>query len=187
MNRLAVFASGYGSNAMNLYHYFEGHQSISPELIVTDNPNAGVIEKAKDLGIPCAIVPKGDLETDKFTDLMEDYNIDAIILAGFLKLIPLNLLKKYPERIVNIHPALLPDFGGKGMYGMRVHQAVISSKAKYSGITIHLVNEHYDKGKILFQKTLLIDALETPETLASKIHELEYRWYPVVVEEWLSD
>ena len=186
MKRLAVFASGNGSNASNLYQYFKKSGSISVELIVTDNPKAGVIARAKESGIPLAIVPKEQLESETLTGLMEDYRIDAIILAGFLKLIPANILKQYPDKIVNIHPALLPDFGGKGMYGKNVHDAVISSGEKSSGITMHLVNEHYDKGKILFQKTLMLNPDETPDSLALKIHDLEYRWYPIVIEEWLS-
>lgn len=185
---LAVFASGNGSNAEEIFRYFDLHSAIQVKGVFTNNPNAFVLERASRNNIPSFIFTKEEfIAGTKLTKLLEKWNIDAIILAGFLWLIPGYLINLYPNRILNIHPALLPQFGGKGMYGKYVHQAVIRSGQKESGITIHLVNPQYDKGQIIFQKRCKVDPADTPETLASRIHKLEHRHYPAVIEQWLKE
>lgn len=184
---LAVFASGNGTNAEEIFKYFKDHSSISVQGLLTNNPKAHVIKRATRNNIPCHIFNREEFTNgDKILRTLQQWNIDAIILAGFLWLIPEYLIDQYQNRILNIHPALLPQFGGKGMYGMYIHQAVLDSGQKESGITIHLVNKHYDKGTIIFQERCTIDAQDTTETLAGKIHILEHRFYPQVIEQWLS-
>lgn len=184
---LAVLASGNGTNAEEIFKYFKHHSSISVQGLLTNNPKAHVIKRATRNNIPCRIFNREEFTNgDKILRTLQQWNIDAIILAGFLWLIPEYLIDQYQNRILNIHPALLPQFGGKGMYGMYVHQAVLDSGQKESGITIHLVNKHYDKGTIIFQERCTIDAQDTAETLAWKIHILEHRFYPQVIEQWLS-
>lgn len=184
---LAVLASGNGTNAEEIFKYFKDHSSISVQGLLTNNPKAHVIKRATRNNIPCRIFNREEFTNGgKILRTLQQWNIDAIILAGFLWLIPEYLIDQYQNRILNIHPALLPQFGGKGMYGMYVHQAVLDSGQKESGITIHLVNKHYDKGTIIFQERCTIDAQDTPETLAGKIHILEHRFYPQVIEQWLS-
>lgn len=184
---LAVLASGNGTNAEEIFKYFKDHSSISVQGLLTNNPKAHVIKRATRNNIPCRIFNREEFTNGgKILRTLQQWNIDAIILAGFLWLIPEYLIDQYQNRILNIHPALLPQFGGKGMYGMYIHQAVLDSGQKESGITIHLVNKHYDKGTIIFQERCTIDAQDTPETLAGKIHILEHRFYPQVIEQWLS-
>ncbi len=184
---LAVLASGNGTNAEEIFKYFKDHSSFSVQGLLTNNPKAHVIKRATRNNIPCRIFNREEFTNGgKILRTLQQWNIDAIILAGFLWLIPEYLIDQYQNRILNIHPALLPQFGGKGMYGMYVHQAVLDSGQKESGITIHLVNKHYDKGTIIFQERCTIDAQDTPETLAGKIHILEHRFYPQVIEQWLS-
>lgn len=184
---LAVLASGNGTNAEEIFKYFKHHSSFSVQGLLTNNPKAHVIKRATRNNIPCRIFNREEFTNgDKILRTLQQWNIDAIILAGFLWLIPEYLIDQYQNRILNIHPALLPQFGGKGMYGMYIHQAVLDSGQKESGITIHLVNKHYDKGTIIFQERCTIDAQDTTETLAGKIHILEHRFYPQVIEQWLS-
>lgn len=184
---LAVLASGNGTNAEEIFKYFKDHSSISVQGLLTNNPKAHVIKRATRNNIPCRIFNREEFTNGgKILRTLQQWNIDAIVLAGFLWLIPEYLIDQYQNRILNIHPALLPQFGGKGMYGMYVHQAVLDSGQKESGITIHLVNKHYDNGTIIFQERCTIDAQDTPETLAGKIHILEHRFYPQVIEQWLS-
>lgn len=186
--RIAVFASGNGTNAENLIKSFNlnADSGIRVTLVVTNRSGAGVIERAKRLGVPVEYVPR-----DKFADsehvlsLLDTYGADAIVLAGFLLKVPDYLLKRFPDRIINIHPSLLPKYGGKGMYGARVHRAVIESGDRESGITIHLVNEEYDSGRILFQATVPVEPTDTPEDVEHKIHELEQAHFPRVVSETL--
>lgn len=183
MHRLAIFASGSGTNAQNIADYFKGSREIKVSLILANRPDAYVLERAKNLGIPYNVFNRTDFyDTEKVLDLLKEYHIDYIILAGFLWLVPGYLLKAYPDRILNIHPALLPKFGGKGMYGDKVHQAVIEAGEKRTGISIHYVNEHYDSGQIIFQDSFEILPGDTPESIAKKVHELEYRHYPRVIE-----
>lgn len=181
--RLALLASGSGTNVANFIRYFDKHPEIEIALVVTNNPNAFVLERALNAGIPSAVIRGKQWKDETFiSGFFAGYDIDLIVLAGFLLLIPSALVKRFEGRIVNIHPALLPGFGGKGMFGMHVHKAVIESGATESGITIHYVNEEYDKGAIIYQERIAIEEGETPESLASRIHELEYRHYPRVVE-----
>lgn len=183
--RIGVFASGNGSNAINLNSYFSENTSIDICKIYCNNPSAGILTKAFSHNIPIQLFTKSQLNSGNVLKQLKADQIDVVVLAGFLWLIPQNLVKAYPSRIINIHPALLPSYGGKGMYGMRVHEAVVSNKEKESGITIHLVDEEYDRGDHLFQAKTPLDADESPESLAKKIHELEYQHFPKVVEAYV--
>lgn len=180
---LAIFASGSGTNAENIIKYFENHERIQVKEILSNKKDAFVHQRAKNLNIPSSTFNKEQFNDSSFIKRLED--IDYIILAGFLWLIPKFLIKAYPYKIINIHPALLPKFGGKGMYGDRVHNAVIEAGEKESGITIHLVNEEYDKGEILFQTKCALTKTETANSLAQKIHALEYEHFPRVIEEYI--
>lgn len=185
---MAIFASGAGSNARQLIRHFRGHPRFRVALVACNRPDAGVIGVAGEAGIPIL-----HLERDRFfrgdahlPDLMQA-GIDLIVLAGFLWKVPSALVKAFPDRILNIHPALLPAHGGKGMYGTHVHEAVIRGGERHSGITIHLVDEQYDHGRTLFQARLDLLPDETPESLASRIHVLEHRHFPAVVEAFLEN
>jgi phosphoribosylglycinamide formyltransferase 1 len=183
MIRIAIFASGSGTNAENIVQSFKTHSEIRVELILTNNSSAYVIERSKSMGIDCVIFTREDLNKNKTVEnLLQERKVDWIILAGFLWLIPASLIQKYPDRIINIHPALLPAYGGKGMYGQFVHEAVIANGESKSGITIHLVNEEYDKGIILYQAECDITKDDTSDSLAKKIHQLEYTYFPRVIE-----
>ncbi len=183
MKRLAIFASGSGTNAENIITYFNGKDLATVELIVTNNANAGVIERSQRLNVPVIIVPKTEFSKPHILiQTLKDYKIDMIVLAGFLLLVPAELINEYQNRIINIHPALLPKFGGKGFYGANVHQKVIETKSLISGITIHQVNENFDEGEIIFQAACHIDISDTAESLAGKIHHLEKMYFPVVIE-----
>lgn len=183
MTRIAIFASGSGSNAENIANYFSANSSVEVSLILTNNSNAFVIDRAKKIGIKTIVFSKREfLNTDNILHFLDENNINLIVLAGFLLKIPENLIKSYPNKIINIHPALLPKYGGKGMYGDKVHQSVIEAKETESGITIHYVNEHYDEGKIIFQAKCKIETTDTPNDLATKIHLLEYEHFPKVIE-----
>lgn len=187
MKRIAIFASGSGTNAEQIIRHFKNNKKAIIEVVMTNNPKAVVIERAKNLHTPSFIFTKEDFyQTDKIEKLLHRLKIDLIVLAGFLWLVPESLIKKFSGRIINIHPALLPQHGGKGFYGSKVHEAVISSGDKKSGITIHYVNEKFDEGKIIFQATCEIDENETAETLATKIHKLEHEHYPLVIEKVLD-
>ena len=187
MDRIAIFASGSGTNAERIVSYFRKHPSIEVGLILSNRHDAFVLERARELGIPSAVFGRQQLyETDFVLNILKENNITFIVLAGFLWLVPQNLLTAYSGRILNIHPALLPNYGGKGMYGMKVHEAVISSGDKESGITIHNVNERYDAGDIVFQARCPVLPADTPESLASRIHALEYEHYPKIIEQQLT-
>jgi phosphoribosylglycinamide formyltransferase-1 len=181
--RIAVFASGNGSNAQRIAEYFSGKGLLEISAVYSNNPDAYALERARLLGISSVLFNRDTFynKTSVLDDL-KNRETDWIILAGFLWLIPEYILQAYPQRIINIHPALLPSYGGKGMYGMKVHEAVISSADKQSGISIHYVNEHYDKGDIIFQATCQVQPGDTAEILAAKIHELEYEHFPRVIE-----
>ncbi len=183
MTRIAIFASGSGSNAENIVNYFSNNSNVEVSLILTNKPTAFVLERAKKLGIKSVVFNKIDfLETDEILNILMKNSINMIVLAGFLLKIPKNLTKSFPEKIINIHPALLPKYGGKGMYGDHVHKSVIENKETESGITIHYVNENYDEGKIIFQAKCQINDTDDYEDLAKKIHELEYEHFPKVIE-----
>lgn len=163
-------------------------QDVEVALILTNNKNAGVIERAKRLNIPCIVFNKKDFrETDTVVNQLKNNHVDLVVLAGFLWLIPENLIATFPNKIVNIHPALLPKFGGKGMYGDNVHKAVVEAKEKESGITIHYVNQHYDEGKVIFQAKCEVNDKDTFEDVANKIHGLEYEHFPKVIEQLLKN
>ena len=181
--RLAVFASGSGSNAQRLAEYFAGSGIAEVSVIYCNNPDAFVLERARLLGIPAVLIKRDSFYNDiTVLDDLKSREIDWIILAGFLWLVPDYILKAFPKRIINIHPALLPAYGGKGMYGMKVHQSVIAARESESGITIHYVNEKYDEGDIVFQAKCTIEKEDTPEMLAAKIHELEFEHFPRLIE-----
>ena len=196
MKNIAVFASGSGSNAQNLIQFFNlshREKGIQVSLVVSNRPDAFVVERAQKLSVPTHIVPRAEFypNADKgeypLLHTLKTYHIDYIVLAGFLWLIPQYLIDAFPNRIVNIHPALLPAFGGKGMYGMNVHRAVITQGEQESGITIHLVDSQYDHGSALFQARCRITAGETPESLSQKIHLLEMEHFPKVVDQWINE
>ncbi len=184
---IGIFASGEGSNAEILINYFKFHPKISVKAIFTNNPKAGVIDRAKRLGTPIFIFNQIDMVFNgPVHQSLSNFGIDFIVLAGYLKLIPDWMIHCYKNRILNLHPALLPKFGGKGMYGANVHKAVIESGEQESGITIHLVDYEYDKGEIIFQEKCPVLPEDTPETLAAKIHRLEHRYYPMIIEKYIA-
>ena len=198
---IAIFASGAGSNARKIIEYFEkkavgtssslnsfGYKAaaIKVSLIVCNVPGAGVLDIAEEKGIPSLMINKSDFAANGYVESLKNAGIDFIVLAGFLWKVPEVLVKAYPKAIINIHPALLPKYGGKGMYGARVHEAVIAAGEKESGITIHWVNENYDEGAIIFQAKCSIDANDTPTSLANKIHALEHAHFPTTIEKLLG-
>jgi phosphoribosylglycinamide formyltransferase 1 len=186
MNRIAIFASGSGTNAENIMNYFAKSEIIKVAIVLSNKPDAYVLERAKKKGVDSFVFTRTEFYDSEIVDeVMEKKSIDYIVLAGFLWLMPERLIQKFRRRIINIHPALLPKYGGKGMYGMRVHEAVIANNEKESGITVHDVNENYDEGKIIFNATCKIEPGETPETLAAKIHQLEYKYFPSTIEKWI--
>lgn len=181
--RIAVFASGAGSNAQKIIEHLAGHPSIQVALIVCNKPGAGVLTIAENHQIPTLLIEKERFfRGDAYLGELKSRDIRFIVLAGFLWKVPDALVNAYPDRIINIHPALLPKYGGKGMYGMRVHEAVIAAGEKESGITIHYVNEHFDEGTPIFQARCPVDPGDTPEQLAQKIHALEHRYFPEIVK-----
>jgi len=183
MARIAIFASGSGSNAENIIRYFSGNRSIEVVLVLTNQSRAGVLIRAQLHNIPTFVFTKYDLnQCCKVFNILKDYNVSMIVLAGFLLKIPLYMIKAYPNSILNIHPSLLPKYGGKGMYGMNVHTAVVENKEEKTGITIHYVNENYDEGAIIFQATCDIDEHDLPEDVKTKVQTLELRHFPSVIE-----
>lgn len=187
MKNIAIFASGSGTNAENIVNYFSNKNTAKVVLILSNRQNAYVLTRAAKLNIPSAFFDRHDFyESATVEGLLDSHKIDFIVLAGFLWLVPAGILRKYSGRIVNIHPALLPAHGGKGMYGDKVHEAVIAGSEKESGITIHLVNERYDEGDIIFQAKCPVYPDDTPESLAQRVHELEYRYFPSKIEEMVA-
>lgn len=185
---IAIFASGAGSNALKIMQYFEQHPTISVDLLISNKPGAGVIHHAEKQGVPVLLIEKDRFfRGDAYIPVLQQHRISFIALAGFLWKIPASLIAAYPNKMVNIHPALLPKFGGKGMYGENVHRAVLDSGEKESGISIHLVNEHFDEGKVIFQSSCPIEPNETPHSLAQKVHQLEYANYPQVIEAFVKE
>lgn len=186
--KLALFASGAGSNVRRMHEHFQDRSDVIIALLVSNKPEAPVVAFAREQGIPVRIITSVDLaEPDSLVQELQGLGIDLIVLAGFLWKIPALLIQAFPDRMLNLHPALLPLYGGKGMYGMRVHEAVIQAKEKESGITIHLVNEHYDDGRILFQARCPVRPEDLPEDLADRIHQLEHRHLPLIVDHYLSN
>ncbi len=188
MKNIAIFASGSGTNAENIIQFFKNKENIEVKLILSNKKDAYVIKRAENHNIPVILFNKDTLyNSNDLLIILNEFNIDLIVLAGFLWLMPQNLIKAYPDKIINIHPALLPKYGGKGMYGRYVHEAVLKNKDIESGITIHYVNEIYDEGIIIFQAKCPVYNTDTPEILAKRIHKLEYEYFPKVIEELLSD
>ena len=184
MTRIALFASGSGTNVENIANYFNGRTTAKPACVLCNNPDAFVLERAKRLGLESMTFTRTEFnDGKKIMEYLAKHDIDMIVLAGFLWLVPQYLIDAYPSRIVNIHPALLPKFGGKGMYGMHVHEAVKQSGETETGITIHLIDGNYDKGCTVFQAKVAIDPSDSPDDIANKVHALEYKYYPEVIEE----
>ena len=183
--QIAVFASGSGSNAENIYHYFQNSVEVEFKFLVCNTPNARVLQRFESLNVETILITKEELASDVFINKL--YGVDLIILAGFLALIPESLLAAFPKKIINIHPALLPKYGGKGMYGDRVHNAVLANHEKEHGISIHYVNEEFDKGEIIFQKKFPLTEEDHLISIQSKIHDLEFKYYPETIEKLLRN
>ena len=187
MKRVVIFASGSGSNAENLIRFFQNRDNASVIQVLTNNPHAKVLDRCKKLKVSALSFNKTAFtETDDVLNILKANKPDLIILAGFLWKFPEKILKDFPNKVINVHPALLPKFGGKGMYGMHVHQAVIDNKESETGITIHYVNENYDEGAIIFQEKCKVLASDTAQDVADKIHELEMKHFPEVVNQLLK-
>lgn len=184
VKRIAVFASGNGSNAENLVRYFRDHEcGAEVAVIVCNKSEAGVLERASRLGVPAHVMPGAEIrDAERMLPLLDEYGVDVIVLAGFLLMVPDFLLERYPDRVVNIHPSLLPKYGGKGMYGHHVHEAVVAAGESETGITVHLVTDRCDEGRVLFQARVEVTPDDTPTTVEAKVHELERIHFPQAVE-----
>ncbi len=186
MNNIAILASGSGTNAEAIVDYFSSNNSIRVVCIISNKANAGVLDRAQRLGIPAYVFSNIEMrEGIRPLTLLSELGVNLVVLAGYLNLISEPWLEAYPDRIINIHPALLPHYGGKGMYGQHVHEAVIAAREAQSGITIHLINERYDEGRFLLQATCPVFPSDTPESLAQRIHTLEHRFYPSTIEQFI--
>ena len=186
MVNIAIFVSGNGSNCENIIRHFAISDVARVALVVSNRADAFALVRARNLGVPAITLSKADFANQEYTlKVLDSYGIGFVVLAGFLMMVPGYLISHYHLKMVNIHPALLPKYGGKGMYGMHVHEAGVAAHEKESGITIHLVNAHYDEGRILFQAACPIDPQDTPEEVAAKVHALEYRYYPEVIQQWI--
>lgn len=184
VKRIAIFASGAGTNAQNIIDYFSGNEYVEVDSLWSNNPRAMALKRAEKRGVKTFVFNREQFyHSDEIVDILNNRNIELIVLSGFLWLIPSNLIKKFT--IINIHPALLPKYGGKGMYGMNVHKAVVDNGDKESGISIHFVNEKYDDGKLIFQAKCPVLPGDKPEDVAQKVHELEYEHFPKIIEELL--
>jgi phosphoribosylglycinamide formyltransferase-1 len=188
MMNIAIFASGSGTNAENIIRYFSNSKSARVSLILSNKREAYVLKRAATLNVESVFFDRRDLnKKGKVLSYLSIHKIDFIVLAGFLLMIPEDILNNFERRIINIHPALLPKYGGKGMYGSRVHEAVIANHENESGITIHYVNKRYDEGDIIFQMKCEVISSDTPESLAARVHALEYKYFPVIIEELISN
>jgi phosphoribosylglycinamide formyltransferase-1 len=186
MKRIVIFASGSGTNAQNIIQYFNERSSAKVVLVLSNRKEAKVLDRAKNLKVKGLCFNKEELIDPRgVLKILWEAKPDLIVLAGFLLMFPKHILDEFPDKVINIHPALLPKFGGKGMYGNYVHEAVIDNGETESGISIHYVNEFYDEGAIIFQKSIPVEKNDTPDLLAEKIHQLEYRYFPRVIEEVL--
>ncbi len=185
MKRLSIFVSGNGTNLQRIAEYFADKKDVEIVNVVCNNPKAYSIERAKNLGIPLRMIAKEDFRSEAFIKELQNLHVDLIVLAGFLWKIPEDLVKAFPRKIVNIHPALLPKYGGKGFYGEHVHEAVVAAKETQSGITVHYVNEIYDSGEIILQARVSLDEKETPDSMAAKIQQLEQAYFPIAIEQVL--
>ncbi len=188
MKRIVIFASGSGTNAENLIRFFHNRENVSVIQVLSNNSHAKVLDRAKKLKVSALSFNKiAFTETDDVLQILKAANPDLIVLAGFLWKFPTHILVEFPNKVINIHPALLPKYGGKGMYGMHVHEAIVSNKEKETGITIHYVNEQYDEGAIIFQATCDVNVLDSAQDVANKIHELEMEHFPKVIEKLLNE
>lgn len=185
MKRIAIFASGSGSNAENIFEYFKNSENVEIVSFITNNPNAKVLDRAKRLGVDSLVFNRTEFNNEEQLGAYLKENADFIVLAGFLWRIPEYMVKQFEGKMVNIHPALLPNYGGKGMYGMNVHKAVVKNKETETGITIHYVNENYDEGAIIYQAKTQVSPSDTAEDVAAKIHALEYEHFPKIIEQVL--
>lgn len=185
--RLAIFLSGNGSNAEAIFSHFKNHPTITVALVLSNNPEAFGLQRAKNFGLKTHVFDRNQFhESEVVLNWLKEEQVTHIALAGFLWMIPQNLIHAYPKHIINIHPALLPKFGGKGMYGSKVHAAVKAADEKETGITLHEVNEIYDEGKIIFQASCEVLPEDTPESIAKKVQALEHAHYPVEIEKWIN-
>ena len=183
MRNIAIFGSGSGTNAENIIKYFAKSELVRIAVVLSNRKEAGIHARANDLGVPSFSFSLTEFREGKLIlSKLAEHKVDFIVLAGFMILIPQVIIDAFPNRIINIHPALLPKFGGKGMYGSHVHEAVVAAKEKETGITIHYVNENYDEGQIIFQARCPVMPFDTPEDVAAKVHALEYQYYPEVIE-----
>ena len=187
MKHVVLLASGSGSNVENIIEYFRKKNFPIRFHIITNKPDAFVLERAKRLAVDAEIVTKKQNDDGLLQKKIQEMNPDLIVLAGYLLLFPASIIKEFPNKIVNIHPALLPKFGGKGMYGSFVHEAVVANKETETGITIHYVSEHYDEGATIFQAKTFVDEKDSPDDVASKVHQLEYEYFPQVIEQLLEN
>ena len=186
MKKIVVFASGSGTNAENIILHFNKKHIGTVVAVFSNNAEAKVLERARKLNVPTFLFSKEELYTDKILQELIRFHPDLIVLAGFLLKFPQNIIEAYPNKIINIHPALLPKYGGKGMYGMNVHKSVLENKEIETGITIHYINEHYDEGAVIFQERVALTGMETPEQVAEKIHQLEQRHFPEEISRLLE-
>ena len=187
VRKIVIFASGSGSNTENIIRHFENSKNIKVAAVFSNKRNARVLRRAYDLDVQALYFDRDAFyHSNDVLHVLKDIDPHLIVLAGFLWMVPKNIIENFPNRIINVHPALLPNYGGKGMYGMRVHEAIITNKEKESGITIHFVNEHYDEGEHIFQAKTIIETHDSPESLASKINELEHHHFPLVIEKLLQ-
>ncbi len=185
MKRIVLFASGSGSNVERIIEYFRSNPIVEVSAVFCNNPNAAVVERAVRNQVPVVVFSKEDLNKGLVAERVRTYFPDLIVLAGFLLHMPHQFVEKFPGKIINIHPALLPKYGGKGMYGKFVHQAVIDEGDQETGITIHYVNEHYDKGEVIFQKSISIDKCKDADEIAAKVQKLEHEYLPKIIEQIL--
>jgi len=185
MKKIVLFASGSGTNAENIINHFKDSAVAKVVAVISNNPNAKVLERAANHQVPGFVFLKDDFSTDKVLYKIQEIKPDLIVLAGFLLKFPSNIIELYPNKIINIHPALLPKYGGKGMYGMNVHKAILENQEAETGISIHYVDEHYDNGDMIFQQKVSIGNCQTPEEIAQKVHELEHEYFPKVIEQLL--
>nr|WP_294933665.1 phosphoribosylglycinamide formyltransferase [uncultured Flavobacterium sp.] len=187
MKKIVIFASGSGSNAENIINYFKDKNDAEVVAVLSNNPNAKVLQRAEKFAVPTKVFDKTELIDGTVLNILEEIQPDLIVLAGFLLMLPKEIISHYPDMIINVHPALLPKYGGKGMYGMHVHRTIFENKDMETGISIHYVNEHYDEGAVIFQATINIENSATPEEIAEKVHELEHKHFPEVIERLLEN
>lgn len=186
--RLAIFASGSGSNAQKILEYFKENKNAEVSIVLSNNPDAYVLQRADNFETPTHVFDRQEFyQTDSVVRLLQDHQIDLIVLAGFLWLIPENLIQAFPRAIINIHPALLPSYGGKGMYGDRVHQAVLNAKDAETGITIHYIDDKFDEGEVIFQAKYKIEPGDTLDLIRFQVQQLEHQFYPKVIENIIKD